>query len=101
MNLNDFRQALESDATKENEKLKEELSKLREQYATMVKESNEVRARLLDDCRALANRCYALTGFQKGDFMCFSCELHEYHCPHEKPLDEKIVFAKMLKGKFE
>ena len=101
MNLSEFRQALESDATKENEKLKKELSELREQYTAMVKENNETRMRLLNDCDALAERCYALTGFQKGDFMCFHCELHGYHCKHEKTLDEKIAFAKKLKGKFK
>lgn len=102
MNINEFRQALESDATKENKELKEELTKLRKQYNAMMKENNEIKEKLIDDCRALANRCYALTGFQKGDFMCFSCELREYHCPHEKTLEDKIIFAKMIaKGKFK
>lgn len=102
MNLDDFRQALESDATKENKKLKEELAKLRKQYNAMMKEGNEIKEKLLDDCRVLANRCYALTVFQKDDFMCFSCELCEYHCQHEKTLEDKIIFKKMItKGKFK
>lgn len=102
MNINEFRQALESDATKENKELKEELTKLRKQYNAMMKESNEIKEKLLDDCRTLANRCYALAGFRKGDFMCFHCELREYRCKHEKTPEEKLVFAKMItKGKFK
>lgn len=74
MNIDEFRQKMESDATKENEHLRscEELKKL-----------------LTDDCQALANRCFVLT---KGSMCCF-CELNEFRCPHAWSYDRKIKAA--------
>lgn len=92
MNLNELREAMASDATKENEKLKSENKKLKISYERAVKESNEVRGRLLDDCRALSNRCFALT---QGS-MCVFCELSEYHCKSALSFEEKVRRAKKL-----
>lgn len=92
MNLNELREAMASDATKENEKLKAEIEELKSKYKRTVKEANEVRGRLLDDCRALSNRCFALT---KGS-MCVFCELSEYHCKSALSFEEKILQAKKL-----
>lgn len=90
MNLQELREAMSSDATKENEKLKNDLKSLKKRHENEVKKLNNSCTELLDDCRALSNRCFAFT---KGS-MCIWCELHKYHCPHALSLDEKIKAVK-------
>ena len=76
MNLDELRQAMASDATKENERLKHKVSILREQLYDSEK-NYEV---LIGDCLALANRCWVMS---RGT-ICWSCALSVFECPHAR-----------------
>ena len=92
MNLDEFRKAMESDATVENERLKQDLADIEKRYREL---SEKYRARiqtLNHDCRALANRCFALT----HGAMCVFCELSDYRCKYAMSIDDKIKAAKKL-----
>ena len=92
MNLNELREAMASDATKENERLKSETNLLRKQLANLENDYAKLKKFLNDDCRALANRCFTLT---RGTMCCF-CELNEFRCQHALNYDQKIKMAKKL-----
>ena len=92
MNLDEFRKAMESDATVENERLKRDLAKVEKRYHEMFEEYTDRIQKLNSDCRALANRCFALT----HGAMCVFCELSDYQCPHGLSIDDKIKAAKKL-----
>ena len=92
MNLNELREAMASDATKENERLKSETKLLRKQLSDLENDYAELKKSLNDDCRALANRCFTLT---KGTMCCF-CELNNFRCQHALNYDQKIRMAKKL-----
>lgn len=81
MNLNELREAMASDATKENASLKEENARLRQMVGNLERDHRVACTNisaLKEDCRALSNRCFALT---RGLMCCF-CELNQYVCPH-------------------
>lgn len=92
MNLDKFRKAMESDATVENERLKRDLAEVEKRYHEMFEEYTYRIQRLNSDCRALANRCFALT----HGAMCVFCELSDYQCPHGLSIDDKVKAAKKL-----
>ena len=92
MNLDELRKAMASDATKENERLKNETNLLRKQLSNLENDYAGLKKSLNDDCRALANRCFTLT---KGTMCCF-CELNEFKCQHALNDDQKIRIAKKL-----
>ena len=92
MNLNELREAMASDATKENERLKSEANILRKKLSDLENDYAELKRLLNDDCRALANRCFTLT---QGTMCCF-CELNEFKCQHSMNYDKKIKIAKKL-----
>lgn len=92
MNLDEFRKAMESDATVENERLKRELADVKKRYREMSEYYMTRIQKLNSDCRALANRCFALT---QGT-MCVFCELSDYHCKHTMSIDDKVKAAKKL-----
>ena len=92
MNLDEFRKAMESDATVENERLKRNLANVENLYREMSEEYTDRIQKLNSDCRALANRCFALT---HGE-MCVFCELSDYCCKHAMSIDDKIKAAKKL-----
>lgn len=92
MNLDEFRKAMESDATVENERLKRELAKVEKLYHEMSEEYTDRIQRLNSDCQALANRCFALT---HGE-ICVFCELSYYYCKHATPIYNKAKVAKKL-----
>lgn len=92
MNLNELREAMASDATKENERLKSETNLLRKQLSDLENDYAGIKKSLNDDCRALANRCFTLT---QGTMCCF-CELNEFKCQHSMNYDQKIRIAKKL-----
>lgn len=92
MNLDEFRKAMETDATVENERLKRDLAEVEKRYREMSEAYMTRIQKLNSDCRALANRCFALT---HGE-MCVFCELSDYRCKYEMPIDDKIKAAKKL-----
>ena len=92
MNLSELREAMASDATKENERLKSETNLLRKQLSDLENDYAELKKSLNDDCRALANRCFTLT---QGTMCCF-CELNNFKCQHAMNYDQKIRIAKKL-----
>ena len=92
MNLDEFRKAMESEATVENERLKRYLTEVEKRYHEMSEEYTDRIQRLNSDCRALANRCFALT---HGE-MCVFCELSDYCCKHAMSIDDKLKAAKKL-----
>lgn len=92
MNIEEFRQALSSDATKENEQLKKQLLDLQTEYHEELLNLKEENKLLKDDCRTLCERCYALT---KRD-TCQICSI-EYPCPHMPSGDVIISFVRELR----
>ena len=92
MNLDEFRKAMESDATVENERLKRDLADAEKRYRETSEGYMARIQKLNSDCRALANRCFALT---RGT-MCVFCELSDYRCKHTMSIDDKIKAAKKL-----
>ena len=92
MNLNELREAMASDATKENERLKSETNLLRKQLSDLENDYVKLKKSLNDDCRALANRCFTLT---HGTMCCF-CELNNFRCQHALNYDQKIRITKKL-----
>ena len=92
MNLDEFRKAMESDATVENERLKRDLAEVENRYRKMSEDYITRIQKLNSDCQALANRCFALT---HGE-ICVFCELNYYCCKHAMSIDDKVKTAKKL-----
>ena len=90
MNLEELRNTLASDATKENERLKTEINLLREHLRNAQNDYEAIKKFMTSDCIALANRCWTLT---RGA-MCVFCELDAFKCPHAMSDDQKIKVAK-------
>lgn len=90
MNLNELREAMASDATKENANLKEENARLRQMIRNLENNYTDDTNSLKEDCRALSNRCFALT----HGVMCCFCELEQYKCSHALTDTEKIKLGK-------
>lgn len=90
MNLNELREAMASDATKENASLKEENARLHKMVKDLRRNYTEDTNALKEDCRALSNRCFALT---RGKMCCF-CELDQYKCLYALTDMEKIERGK-------
>lgn len=97
MNLDELRQAMASNATKENERLKREVNHLREQLRDSKNDYAALKGFMIHDCQALANRCYALTF---GSMCCF-CELDAFKCPHAMSPKQKFDAAKKLVKELE
>ena len=97
MKLHEFRQSLESDALIEKESLQKEVERLKKELEKVTEESSKKIEELQDDCRALANRCWAISAVPSSGTMCYRCQLHSYHCPHEKSFNEKVDFATRMR----
>ena len=85
MNLEEFKKALSSDATEENKQLKKQLSELQKEYDKKLSNFKSENDSLKESCRALCNRCFALT---KG-VTCQFCMLG-YPCPHMPNFEEQV-----------
>lgn len=96
MNLEEFRKALSSDATEENARLKKQLSDLQTDYHEKVSKLESENDSLKESCRALSNRCFALT---RGT-TCLFCSL-DYHCPHMPGFEKQIAIAHKLRKELE
>lgn len=92
MNLKELREAMASDATKENASLKEENARLQQMVGNLGRNYRLDTNALKEDCRALSNRCFTLT----HGVMCCFCELTEYKCLHALSDTEKIKLRKKL-----
>lgn len=92
MNLNELREAMASDATKENEELKRDLASLKERYHKDTAYLRSYCNAQLEDLKALANRCWTLT---HGAMCCF-CVLDAFKCPHDMNCKQKIEAAKKM-----
>ena len=93
MNLNELREAMASDATKENEELKREIESLKKRYHKDTAHLRSCCHAQLEDLKALANRCWALTD---GTMCCF-CRLDAFKCPHSISFDDNLHKAKKLR----
>lgn len=71
MSLEEFKAALSSDATVENEKLKAELNELKEKSEAEITELREEIKQYKQWCRQLGERCFV----QTGGVMCVSCDV--------------------------
>lgn len=95
MNLEELRQAMASDAIKENEQLKIETDLLRKQLRDSKNKYESLKNLLTRDCRVLTNRCWAST---LGSICCF-CDLDAFKCPHAISYEQKMrTFEKLMKG---
>lgn len=72
MSLEEFKNALASDATVENEKLKSELENLKAESEEKVEKLESELEKYKDWCKCLGNRCYV----QTGGLLCMSCGVH-------------------------
>ena len=97
MNLNELREAMASDATKENEQLKRDLESLKKRYHKDTEHLRHCYNAQLEDMKALANRCWVLSGGR----MCIFCELNTYRCPHSTNFDDKLREVKKLRKEME
>lgn len=93
MNLTELREAMASDATKENEELKRELASLKKKYRKDTEHLRSCCNAQLEDMKALANRCWVMS----GGTMCIFCELSTYRCPHGMNFEDKLREAKKLR----
>ena len=92
MNIEELRNTLASNATKENERLKTEINLLRKRLRDAQNDYEALKKFMTSDCIALANRCWTLT---RGA-MCVFCELDAFKCPHAMSDDQKIKVAKKM-----
>ena len=92
MNLDELREAMASDATKENERLKSEINLLRKHLRDSKDDFEALKENMTNDCLALANRCWVLT---RGTMCCF-CEFDAFKCPHGMSYEQKFEVAKKM-----
>lgn len=93
MTLTEFREAIDSESKKENEKLKKELKLLNEKYTAEAKKNKKTIDRLQSIVNALSERCYAIFGLPSGESMCSYCELTKEECKHAISSDKKVKFT--------
>lgn len=94
MTLEQFRDALASDAKTENEELKEKISKLEEEMKIKDEEVislNELCDELRKEARQLGNRCFITT---QGT-MCVFCTSN--NCPHKMTMEDMSAVAQFKK----
>lgn len=97
MNLNELREAMASDATKENAELKKKLKSLQKRYDRETRELHEKIEALMDDCRALGNRCFVYT---RGA-TCMFCNLRSGSCEHTMSFGDTIKAIEKLRRECE
>ena len=71
MSLDEFKEALSSEARDENEKLKKELEELKAESSKKIAELEEEILDLKKQCNSLGNRCFVTT---KG-LICMNCNV--------------------------
>lgn len=94
MSLEEFRSALSSDATVENEKLKQELESLKVNSSKQIEEITEENEQYKSWCKELGNRCFVFT----QGVMCLQCSVK--CCEHAfSPEDMNAAVHYMTKNK--
>lgn len=96
MSMEEFRAAIASDASKENEELKKELQKVKKTSDKEIQELKEEVERYKKQCTQLYNRCAVLT--KAPMMMCINCGFEEckYH-PTEKEMSEAFEYMEKHK----
>lgn len=95
MSMEEFRAGLASEATKENEKLREEISNLKAAIKKKNKEISSLQEELKEvkhSCECLGNRCFV---FSRG-LMCTYCGCGDL-CPHGLTSEEYEAIAEFMK----
>lgn len=93
MNLEELRQAMASDTTKENKQLKNEIKLLEKDLRIIKSDYETFKKRITHDCQSLANRCWVLT---RGSMCCF-CNLSAFECSHDTMnYEQKLEVAKKM-----
>ena len=95
MSMEEFRQALSSDARVENEKLKTELEELKAKHAKEMKELREEFDQYKKWCKALTNRCHVAT----KDILCEYCTVEVCEQYKDRQLKLDLMAAYMAKNK--
>lgn len=94
MNMDEFRNALSSEATVENEQLKTELGRLKQESENTINTLQGELEQYKNWCVGLGNRCFAMT----GGVLCLSCDID--CCKHAfNANDMEAVVAYMKKNK--
>ena len=78
MEFEQWKKALESDATIENKKLKERVKELEEENAKLKGEKSRLIREYQADMKALTNRCFV----SNRGRLCVFCELKTEQCEH-------------------
>lgn len=84
MSMEEFRNALSSDATKENEELKKVIQKLKKDSTKEINELKEELEQYKKLCTQLSNRCAVLTKAPIG--ICMYCGIED--CIYHPTMDE-------------
>ena len=92
MNLSEFREALSSEATIENENLKQELESLKKSSSEKIKDLEEELEEVKKHRTFLSNRCYALT---KGS-MCHYCDISYPDCKYAVTWEDEEAMSKFI-----
>lgn len=95
MSMEEFRQALSSDAREENEKLKKELDELKESSSKEINELKEDLELHKKWTQALGNRCHMFTNGQ----LCMSCciEACKYYIEAQQKLNLMVEYMDKYK----
>ena len=93
MNLSEFREALSSDASKENESLKHELESLKTTSSKRIKKLEEELDEVKKQRTFLSNRCYVLT---KG-MMCLNCNISYPDCKYALTYEDEEAIGRFIR----
>lgn len=93
MNLSEFREALASDASIENENLKKELETLKTNSSEEIKKLKEELEEVKKHRTFLSNRCYVLT---KGG-MCLSCSIEYPNCKYALTYEDEEAIINFIR----
>lgn len=92
MNLEEFKKAMESDATIENERLKKELAEQKKAYERELEYLRSKNSALADDCRSLCNHLLGYDDLNWGDtvpLVTLMCVINALNVYRRKYLETK------------
>lgn len=91
MEFSQWKDSMESEATHENKELKEKIKQLEEENAKLKRKCQAKagdKNLLIEDCKALANRCYILSN---GLFCGQHCQLKCFECKHKREAEKELM----------